>query len=192
MSSGSGRHEDHYLEQVCLHAVGALPADEVPALERHLAACADCRQELEALRPVVQSFATWPTDVLRPAEALWARLASRVGADATTPPSPAAAVGREPQWREAAPGVFCKVLSTDEETDRVSMLVRLAPGASYPPHRHADVEELFLLDGVLTIDDRTLHPGDYSRAEPGSADAVVRSDTGCTCVLVTSGLDELR
>ena len=29
------------------------------------------------------------------------------------------------------------------------MLVRLAPGAAYPPHRHAGVEELHLLEGEL-------------------------------------------
>ena len=29
------------------------------------------------------------------------------------------------------------------------MLVRLAPGTDYPPHRHAGVEELHLLDGEI-------------------------------------------
>jgi anti-sigma factor ChrR (cupin superfamily) len=78
------------------------------------------------------------------------------------------------------------------ERHRVSMLVRLAPGVDYPPHTHAGVEELHLLDGELWIDDRKLHPGDYNRAEPGSGDQRVWSETGCTCVLITSTRDRLR
>lgn len=42
------------------------------------------------------------------------------------------------------------------------------------------------------IDDRKLHPGDYNRGEPGTSDGRVWSETGCTCVLVTSFHDILR
>jgi DNA-directed RNA polymerase specialized sigma24 family protein len=98
----------------------------------------------------------------------------------------------ESAWEEVAAGISCKLLATDAEKDRVSMLVRLAPGAAYPPHRHAGVEELYLLDGELIIDDKTLHPGDYNRAEPGTGDQHVWSETGCTCVLLTSTRDVLQ
>ncbi len=73
----------------------------------------------------------------------------------------------------------------------VSMLVRLVPGGEYPPHMHASREELHLLDGELWIDERLLHPGDYNRCEPGTADKRVWSETGCTCVLITSAADRL-
>jgi anti-sigma factor ChrR (cupin superfamily) len=72
------------------------------------------------------------------------------------------------------------------------MLVRLAPGVAYPPHSHAGVEELYLLDGELSIEDRKLCPGDYNRAEPGTSDRRVWSESGCTCVLITSSRDALR
>ena len=98
----------------------------------------------------------------------------------------------ESAWEEVAAGISCKLLAADAEKDRVSMLVRLAPGAAYPPHRHAGVEELYLLDGKLIIDDKTLHPGDYNRAEPGTGDRHVWSETGCTCVLLTSTRDVLQ
>ena len=58
--------------------------------------------------------------------------------------------------------------------------------------RHAGVEELHLLHGELWIDDKKLYPGDYNRAEPGTADTRVWSETGCTCVLITSTRDVLR
>ena len=96
------------------------------------------------------------------------------------------------EWEEAAPGISCKLLATDTEKSRVSMLVRLAPGTDYPPHRHAGVEELHLLHGELMINDRKLYPGDYNRAEAASVDHRVWSETGCTCVLIASLADVLR
>jgi anti-sigma factor ChrR (cupin superfamily) len=84
------------------------------------------------------------------------------------------------------------MLARDEEKHVVSTLVRLVPGGEYPPHCHAGVEELRLLDGELWIDDRKLYPGDYNRAEPGTGDKRVWSETGCTCVLITSTRDVLR
>ena len=90
-----------------------------------------------------------------------------------------------------APGISCKLLATDQEQDRVSLLVRLAPGTDYPPHRHAGTEELHLLQGELMIGDRKLYPGDYNQAEAGSVDYRVWSETGCTCVLITSIHDAL-
>jgi anti-sigma factor ChrR (cupin superfamily) len=183
--------QDHS-ERVFLYALQALPSGEVAAVEAHIAGCAECRQEMETLRPIVDSFVSWPTDVLRPAPALWERLAQRIAAETggqvvgATPQRWA-----EPEWREVASGIFCQLLATDAENKRVSMLVRHAPGTEYPPHRHAGLEELHLLYGELMIGDRTLYPGDYNRAEADSIDHRVWSETGCTCVLLTSYNDIL-
>jgi anti-sigma factor ChrR (cupin superfamily) len=191
--SSTGSHDRDYLELVFLHALRALPVSEIPVLEAHLSACEECRQEMETLRPIVGAFVSWPTDVLRPTEPLWDRLAQRIAAETgrapvLPPPQPPA----EPDWEEAAPGLTYKVLAADAEKNRVSLLVRLAPGAHYPPHRHGGVEELYLLQGELWIDDKKLYPGDYNRAEAGSADERVWSETGCSCVLLTSTRDVLR
>jgi anti-sigma factor ChrR (cupin superfamily) len=174
------------------YAVRALPASEAAAFEAHLESCPLCRQELEALQPVVESFAFWPTDVLRPRPGLQERLARRIADETGEAPRPVP--GRqwdEPGWEEVAPGIFCKLMATDTDAHRVSMLVRLLPGVDYPPHTHAGLEELFLLDGELWIDDRKLYPGDYNRAEAGTGDKRVWSETGCTCVLITSTQDRL-
>jgi anti-sigma factor ChrR (cupin superfamily) len=132
-------------------------------------------------------------DILEPPGELQERLARRIaaetGGERVLPPAPQ---WSEPEWEEVAPGISCKLLATDTERDVVSMLVRLAPGGVYPPHVHAGVEELYLLDGELWIDERKLHPGDYNRAEPGTGDKRVWSETGCTCVLITSTRDILR
>jgi anti-sigma factor ChrR (cupin superfamily) len=190
-------------DRVAEYALRITARGEAAAFEAHLAQCRDCRRELAALGPIFDSLAAWPTDILRPPPALWDRLAKSIGANADgdgadlsdqdAHPSEAETSGAGlPEWKEVAPGISCKVLATDEARDRVSMLVRLAPGVAYPPHTHAGVEELHLLSGELWIDDRKLFPGDFSHAEPGSGDSRVWSETGCTCVLLTSPSDVLR
>ena len=175
-------------DQIADFALRALPASEASALESHLRECSECKQELAALQPVVDAMVDWPIDVLRPPMPLWERLARRIGIDSAEEPAQWA---DEPAWNEVAPGISCKLLATDETTGIVSMLVRLAPGVAYPAHSHAAIEELHLLDGELWIEDRKLHPGDYNRAELGTSDSRVYSETGCTCVLITSFRDVL-
>lgn len=182
------------MERVAEYVLQALPASETSAFEAHVDECPECRQELDALRPIIDAFGDWPTDILRPPTSLWARLAQRlaVECDGESSVTPEARWVEEPQWKAVAPGISCKLLATDTANERVSMLVRLAPGVAYPRHRHVGVEELHLLDGELWIDDRKLYPGDYNRCEPGTTDSRVWSETGCTCVLVTLFSDTLR
>jgi hypothetical protein len=181
-------------ECVTEYALRALPASERSAFEAHIASCSECDRELEALRPVIDVLVDWPTDILRPSTPLWGRLAQRIADGTGGNPSqlPEARWRDEPAWKTVAPGITCKLLATDAANGRVSMLVRLAPGVAYPPHSHAGTEDLHLLDGELWIEDRKLSPGDYSHAEPGTGDSRVWSETGCTCVLVTSSRDVLR
>jgi anti-sigma factor ChrR (cupin superfamily) len=178
-------------ELACAYALKVLPASEVASAEAHIAACPDCQRELEDLRPVVDRLVCWPTDVLRPTTALQERLALRIADETGKQPVLPPIEWSEPEWEQVAPGIECKLLATDAERDRVSMLVRLAPGASYPAHTHAGVEELHLLDGELWINERKLVPGDYNYGAPGAEDHRVWSETGCTCVLVTSTRDTL-
>jgi len=193
MSSESGRHDQDHQELLFLYVLQALPSSEIPVVMARISTCAECRQELEALRPIIGVFAAWPTDVLRASASLQDRLARRLAVETGHEPVVPARRGRpQPDWKEAAPGISVKILATDTERERISMLVRLAPGAAYPAHQHAGVEELYLLHGELMIDDKKLYPGDYIRAEAGSADSRVWSETGCTCVLLTSTRDILR
>ncbi|HYC38633.1 MAG TPA: cupin domain-containing protein [Usitatibacter sp.] len=116
------------------------------------------------------------------------RIAAASGRDALPPPLTR---WSEPPWDEVAPGILCKIFADDAPRHRVSMLVRLQPGVEYPPHQHAGLEELHLLEGELWIDDRKLRPGDYNRAQAPSGDKRVWSETGCMCMLATSTDDVL-
>jgi quercetin dioxygenase-like cupin family protein len=192
MTPESGKHDQDHAETLVLHALGALPASEVSIVEARISACAECRQEREMIGPIIDTFVTWPTDILRPPASLWERLSERIAAETGAAPLAAPPRPAEPEWEEAASGISVKLLAMDPDSDRVSMLVRLAPGAAYPPHRHAGIEELYLLHGELMIDERKLFPGDYNRAEPNTVDHRVWSETGCTCVLLTSTRDVLH
>jgi len=180
-------------QQLYAYALGALSASEARDVEEHVPGCSGCQQALQQLHRLVDTSVSRDADVLHPPASLWGRVAERIGSERDEAPGQAAAARWvEPEWAEVAPGISCKLLATDSKKNIVSMLVRLAPGMNYPPHTHAGVEELHLLDGELWIDDRKLSPGDYNRAEPGSKDARVWSETGCTCVLITSVRDILH
>jgi anti-sigma factor ChrR (cupin superfamily) len=192
MSPVSGKRCDQ-AERVPEYVLHTLPASAVPVVEAHISVCPECQQEMEMLRPIVDFFVSWPTDVLRPSPSLWGRIGRRIAAETGAEPVvPTTRQWSEQEWEEVAPGISCKLLANDKERDTVSMLVRLAPGVHYPPHSHAGVEELHLLHGELWINDRKLYPGDYNRGEPHTADQHVWSETGCTCVLITSPGDVLR
>jgi quercetin dioxygenase-like cupin family protein len=188
MNPITGQHNEDHLETAALYALKVLSAGEAAVFEDHFSSCVECQREVGALRPIINSFIFWPTDVLRPPASLWKRLLERISDESGAEP-----VSPSPQseWAEAAAGIFCKLLSMDDEKSRVAMLVRLAPGADYPPHRHAGIEELHLLQGELRIDDKKLLPGDFIRAEAGTVDHRVWSETGCTCVLLTSTKDAI-
>jgi len=190
MNSKSSDHDREHLDLVFLYVLQALPSSEIPVVEAHISSCADCRHEIETLRPIIGSFVSWPTDVLRSPVSLWGLLAQRIAEETGEEPVLAPSqLPAKPEWEEAAPGISCKLLATDTEKNRVSMLIQLAPGTDYPPHHHAEVEELYMLHGELMIDDKKLYPGDYIRAEADSVDHRVWSESGCTCVLLTSTKD---
>ena len=192
MSSKPSTHGQEHLDLVYLFALRSLSPREMASVEAQILSCEDCQQEIETLRPIVSSFVGWSTDVLRPAESLWGRLATRIATESATQPYvPPLEAPAKPEWEEAAPGIHVKILARNTGIDSVSMLVRLDPGIDYPAHRHAGTEELHLLHGILKVDGRTLYPGDFIHSEAGSVDHRVWSETGCTCFLVTSTKDAL-
>ena len=190
MSSGSGKPSCDQGEMVSLYLLRALGSSEIAVAETHIAACSQCQGQIEGLRSVIDALDSRATELLRPSESVWRRLADRIAAETGPQPLfPPAQPWPEPEWEEVGAGISCKVLANDTGRNRLSLLVRLAPGAAYPPHIHAGVEELHVLHGELWIDDRKLYPGDYHRAEAGTTERRVWSETGCMGVLITSSRD---
>ena len=70
MNSKLSKHSQEHLDLVFLYALQALPSRDTALVEAQIPSCGDCRREIETLRPIIQSFVGWSTDVLRPGESL--------------------------------------------------------------------------------------------------------------------------
>lgn len=89
-----------------------------------------------------------------------------------------AAAGR---WHKVMPGVSMKVLREDATTR--SYLLRLAAGASLPPHTHAHDEECMVLEGDVWLDGLHAGAGDFHLAHRGRPHGEVRTEEGCLLFL---------
>lgn len=107
------------------------------------------------------------------------RLVDRV-ADADT--SHLTITADEGDWQPFSDGVQMKVLR--EHGGVLSYLLRLAPGATLPPHRHPVDEECLVLEGLLQVGTRTeVGAGGYHLAHAGALHATIGSRTGATIFL---------
>lgn len=93
-------------------------------------------------------------------------------------------------------GIHLHVLRRDETTRDATVLIRMEPGCSYPAHRHAGPEEVFVLQGGYR-DQRGEHrAGDYVLNHAGSAHhPTALEETAEDCVMLAiahSGIDLLK
>lgn len=85
-------------------------------------------------------------------------------------------------------GVQLRILHVDHARKQFTALVRMAPGATYPPHSHDAPEECLVLEGDLRFADQVLRAGDFLRTEAGFQQAEQTTEVGCLLYL-TSPLD---
>lgn len=84
----------------------------------------------------------------------------------------------EGEWRDVAPGVRLKVLTTDAAAHARSFLIEMQPGARMPAHNHISDEECLVLSGEVTLGDVVIRAGDYHKAPRGVAHGVVHTTVG--------------
>lgn len=97
------------------------------------------------------------------------------------------------KWRKhTAPGIEFQILSLDPATDALTSLVRLAPGAKLPRHRHAREEQCWVLEGDVrqTDDSIRMQAGDFFRAMPGTTHDPITTDHGCLLLIIGAAHDE--
>jgi anti-sigma factor ChrR (cupin superfamily) len=88
----------------------------------------------------------------------------------------------EDAWTRVTAGVERKVLY--QSGAAVTLLLRLAPGVSFPGHAHAMDEECIVLEGSLRIgSDLLLRAGDYHLGRQGSDHPDAFTDTGALVML---------
>ena len=87
------------------------------------------------------------------------------------------------------PGTRVKLLSLDRQRNSATILMRVDPGARYPPHHHSGGEDCYVISGEIIVAGQRLHAGDFHRAEADSDHGVLASDTGAEVLLVVSASD---
>lgn len=104
----------------------------------------------------------------------------------TTPPSLYVDVAPRP-WVERRPGVHWKVLW--EEHERRAVLMRYAPGATIPRHRHLGDEQIWVLEGSVKDETGTCTAGNYARRPPGCVHTVVSPDGALVLAIMSGGTE---
>jgi quercetin dioxygenase-like cupin family protein len=95
-------------------------------------------------------------------------------------------------WESIAIGVSMKVLRSDKESGESSILLRFEAGAGFPVHSHPGGEEVYVLEGDMTLGQDELNAGDYLYTSPGGAHAAV-SRNGCLLLVITpQGIEVLK
>jgi anti-sigma factor ChrR (cupin superfamily) len=80
------------------------------------------------------------------------------------------------------PGVEIHVLHESSDGARAAIL-RYAPGAEVPPHRHEGREYIYVLEGEQADERGSYGPGSFAINEPGTTHRVA-SESGCVVLIV--------
>ena len=191
--------------QFVLHG---LETDAARLYAAHLEICAPCRAEVAACRQGFELLgrAVPPVD---PPSGLKARLFDRIHGAARRGDAPGVQAWK--RWQPDRPseplvivregehdwqptpidGIRVRRLFVDAAADRVTMLVRMDAGTSYPAHRHGGVEECYVLEGDLYGPDFEMTAGDYQRLDGGSTHGIQGTRAGCLLFITSSMNDEL-
>jgi len=168
-------------------AIGALDPDERRDLEHRLAALpAGVRDEVARFYDAaVEIAAGSPGEA--PSPDVRAALLARIAV-----PSNHTVTASDGEWVQTpVRGIRMKILAIDRERDRVTMLLRGEPGATYPAHRHTGPEECYVIRGSLVVEGQLLQAGDFHHAEGASAHDALHTDEGVEVLLVAAASDYL-
>ena len=178
---------EEILELSSLHSLGLLDAEAAENFERHLeSGCDVCAAELQRFREIAAQLACLPEQVA-PDASVRSRLMER-----SASARPGVARTSEMEWRPSGlPGILVKVLYSDSRTGATTSLVRMEAGAKYPPHRHAGLEHLYILEGDLVFHDHTLHAGDYEVSESSTDHPPATTKNGCLVLVLHNRHDEM-
>ncbi|NJK68370.1 MAG: cupin-like domain-containing protein [Microcoleus sp. CSU_2_2] len=187
-----------------LQALDTIDESESHALEEKLKESPELQSELNAFEATIAAIAyTSPPIPVAPdlKNRLFQRIAEldrtpteEVNSEPVAEPSfninPPSLIRRshDVKWKPfRVPGISIGRLFTDKEKREITCLMRLEPGIEFPLHRHAGVEEIFMLEGDLVVEGEVCHQGDYIRSVPGSTHSPI-TQGGCL-LLIKSSLD---
>jgi quercetin dioxygenase-like cupin family protein len=187
-----------FCELAPFYALDLLSESEQNWVEQELAECPELIEELADYQSVVTSI-PYGTPTVPMARDLKNRLFDRLELD-TPPPLPLSApippssffAVRSPElnWQpHKVSGVSIAILRTDTVKREIVGLFKADPGVHYPIHRHAAIEEIYMLSGDLVVGDGVYYAGDYIRSEPSSVHGP-HTNGGCMFIFHTSMDDD--
>jgi anti-sigma factor ChrR (cupin superfamily) len=173
-------------ELVELYAVGGLDGEQSAALENHLRGCPTCRREVDSLRAAADELVFAPPAAEPPADLRRRLLRNLVPRGANLLRS------GEGSWTATGvEGVDLRLLFADEANDRQTILLRMAPGSTFPVHIHRGAEECLVLEGDVRDGDLEMTAGDYVRFEAGTQHGPLYTRAGNLLLIVSSLHDEI-
>ncbi|WP_333321438.1 cupin domain-containing protein [Microcoleus sp. T3_A4] len=194
--------DEEYKILAALQALDILDESERGAFAEKLKESAELTTELAALESTIAAIA-YTAPPVPVAHDLKNRLLQRI---AELPPTQAESANLKPivtsptenkapslivrsndvKWKSyGVPGVSFGKLYIDKTNRQITCLLRLEPGVTFPLHRHAASEEVFVLEGDLIVEGEICHQGDYIRSVPGSIHSSL-TQGGCLLLMKTS------
>jgi len=176
-------HIDEIEQQAALYAIGALPAAEARLFEMRLSGgCPLCQAEVRECGQAVAALQLSVPEVAPP-PALRARLLESIGGQEKSSKGSPMGVGRivrpdDSEWVTAAPGISVRML-----LGKRTMLVRMDPKSSFPPHDHTAAEQCLVLEGSVSSAGVTAYAGDYTYMPSGSHHGDLYTDDGCLLLI---------
>jgi quercetin dioxygenase-like cupin family protein len=189
-----------FCELAPLYALDSLNADDQRWVEAQIAECPELSAELAAYQAAVDAI-PYGAPIVPVASDLKTRLFASLGMEQPEPlplPSPEPATpapdwanlvvrSRSWKWRPYhVPRIVAAPLHLDQQQRKLVAVVKAEPGALYPAHAHAGIEEIFMLTGDLTIGEQVYEAGDYIRSELGTVHTDAETRQGCMFLVHTS------
>src|SRR5919198_1410387 len=138
------------------YVLGVLSLEERLAVERDAATDSALAAEIAywnaRFMPLVEA------EEIEPPAELFDRIKAAIRADAQDLPGTLTVRGIQGHWVRLARGLERKILHGTPD-GRVTSLIRGQPGARLPGHEHDEDEEIYVLEGELTIGTLTLRAG---------------------------------
>ena len=173
---------------VLADSVGALDPDEQAQLATRLGALTPEQQsDVGRLYDAATAAMVASLPLVEPP----ARVRDRVLATARTPAT-YTSWAAEAEWiNTGLPGIHARILAVDKARSLVTLVIRAAPGAVYPSHKHHGPEECFVISGSVVIGGRVLRAGDFHHADEDSEHGEITTVDGAEVLLVGAIADYL-
>jgi quercetin dioxygenase-like cupin family protein len=185
---------DEFRKLVALYALDILSESERHIVEDAIAHFPELQTQLIEFQQAISTIPYSAPPVAMAAD-LKARLFDRIATQECDRQTNSIAALRkliaEVSWEPySMAGVDVAKLFVNDEKRKIAYFVRAEAGVKFPNHRHAGDEEIIVIEGDLTVDEKTYGSGDRIYSCAGSAHQPETAG-GCTLFLKTSLDDEI-